>query len=760
MSPRALLLCALLAGCHKDLVEPADDAPPDEAPPAVTLRGAVAKGPLVLGSSVSVAMLGQTLAPTGELFQTATSDDLGAFEVEIAARGFAAIEASGFYYNEVTGALSLAPIQLRALTEVTDEGVQPASINLLTHIGAARAAHTSGMSIAEITANAELALQAVLGVPTAGLDADARGITTDLVQGDVPPSQYLLAVSSVFAQAAVDRGSSVDANLAELINTLAADFADDGQIAAELRAELDAAQSHVDPAQVREALAARLAALGSDAAVPELEHFLDSDLDGFANLHDLCPAVPDPDQADADSDGLGDACDCGSGTPDPGEACDDGNAAYGDGCRPDCSAELCGDGVIDPQEVCDDGPAPGPCADDCARVEACGDGEVDAAEACDDGNNIDGDTCEADCSLPRCGNGIHDVGEVCFGVDVIVPAGGSNGIALGDLNHDGVPDLVTAGTGGVIVHLGAGDATFVAGARVLFGTTAAGVGIADLNGDGDNDVVVADAFTGLLGVMLGDGAGGLGSADVTSSGPASGPSDLDLGDLDGDGRVDVVVSLLNGDAIVVLRGDGRGGLADPMPLDTSPFVLDQPTTVRLGLINPDAALDVVSLTLTNVGITALTLLGDGHGGFSTAGVAAPAQTDSLALGDLDNDGDLDAVASQSGFAAVTLLRNTAGNLRAWDAPLVGPTGPMCQPYGVALTDVNRDGFVDLLAACGGAYPGQAVFVNDGVGGLLPWYLGYGSATSSVAGADLDGDGAGDVVVADPGSVIVGRGEVW
>ena len=46
---------------------------------------------------------------------------------------------------------------------------------------------------------------------------------------------------------------------------------------------------------------------------------------------------------------------CGNGVVDHGEACDDGNTAVGDGCRPTCTIERCGDGIVDPQEQCDDG---------------------------------------------------------------------------------------------------------------------------------------------------------------------------------------------------------------------------------------------------------------------------------------------------------------------------------------------------------------------------------------------------------------------
>src|SRR6185436_18768346 len=71
---------------------------------------------------------------------------------------------------------------------------------------------------------------------------------------------------------------------------------------------------------------------------------------------------------------------CGDGHLDPGEICDDGNTASGDGCATDCkSDEACGNGMID----------------------------VAAAELCDDGNTLGDDGCSADClSDETCGNGI------------------------------------------------------------------------------------------------------------------------------------------------------------------------------------------------------------------------------------------------------------------------------------------------------------------------------------------------------------------
>jgi MYXO-CTERM domain-containing protein len=144
---------------------------------------------------------------------------------------------------------------------------------------------------------------------------------------------------------------------------------------------------------------------------------------------------------------------CGDGTLDPGEACDDGGNAPGDGCNAACVVEFCGDGIVnDVDEGCDDGAngddrdacldtcVPASCGDGFRRADItdpahpdyevcdpgitdtedpdfrvacqpgcagfCGDGRGDPGEGCDDGNNVSGDGCDATCAVEFCGDGV------------------------------------------------------------------------------------------------------------------------------------------------------------------------------------------------------------------------------------------------------------------------------------------------------------------------------------------------------------------
>jgi cysteine-rich repeat protein len=111
---------------------------------------------------------------------------------------------------------------------------------------------------------------------------------------------------------------------------------------------------------------------------------------------------------------------CGDGVHGPLEQCDDGNTVNGDGCSATCMVEIppgCGDGEVAGDEECDDAGESATCDIDCTFAQ-CGDSirNVSAAEACDDGNTTNGDGCSDDCHveiIPECGDGELDAGEEC-----------------------------------------------------------------------------------------------------------------------------------------------------------------------------------------------------------------------------------------------------------------------------------------------------------------------------------------------------------
>jgi cysteine-rich repeat protein len=416
---------------------------------SILLEGAVQKGPLLLGSSVDVAVLDSTGNPTGDVYGTFTINDLGEFWVEIPKSAPVSIVGSGYYYNEVSGGLSTGWISLRAIYLASKNEAQPILINPVTTLtyDRVRALHDQGQTFADAIALAEQELQVALGIGLADLEINQPGTSLDILGGDTPANAYLFAVSSVLAQAGVNLAGGVDgpidAHLQEFMNQISFDLADDGLIAAGLRATIDAAEFDLDTAAIEAGLAARLAHLGSNADVPDLDAVLDQDGDLLLNIADNCdrianqdqadadadehgdacdncPDVASPDQTDSDHDGVGDVCDveCGDGELDPDEQCDDANQDDTDECTSLCQSASCGDGFTQPSngEECDDGNEDP--SDGCSycQLSFCGDGFVGPDEQCDDGNDDSwSDDCTIFCELPTCGDGFHQEahGEAC-----------------------------------------------------------------------------------------------------------------------------------------------------------------------------------------------------------------------------------------------------------------------------------------------------------------------------------------------------------
>jgi len=277
---------------------PPDAGPADAGEESVTLSGAVQKGPLVLGSAVSVSPLDKDGVPTGEVFQTTTANDLGEFEIKLKHKGLVSIMASGYYFNEVTGCLSGAPITLRALVDV--EKSQAAFVNVITHVTYDRvlAFVKQGKEFkdASIQAESELRLAMKLGGTT--FNPGKIGMEMDITGGDDAGNAYLFAVSAVLAKVAQISapGTAADAQLQEFMNKAALDLADDGALSAANIDLIDAARGALGKFRVTMNMQKRLSDLGSTAPVPDLRRVFDTDGDGLVDAEDNCPLVANPEQ--------------------------------------------------------------------------------------------------------------------------------------------------------------------------------------------------------------------------------------------------------------------------------------------------------------------------------------------------------------------------------------------------------------------------------------------------------------------------------
>jgi hypothetical protein len=136
--------------------------------------------------------------------------------------------------------------------------------------------------------------------------------------------------------------------------------------------------------------------------------------------------------------------------------------------------------------------------------------------------------------------------------------------AAGDLNGDAAPDVVLSGSWGsgwaLQVLMGTGSGTFNASTPIPVSDFAAGLLVHDLNGDGKADVA-ALMYRGRLEVSYGDGAGGFTSVKTFAVNPNNIPTSISVGDLNRDGRIDLVVSSDAQMAVLLATADGLGAPA-------------------------------------------------------------------------------------------------------------------------------------------------------------------------------------------------------
>ncbi len=345
-------------------------------------------------------------------------------------------------------------------------------------------------------------------------------------------------------------------------------------------------------------------------------------------------------------------------------------------------------------------------------------------------------------------------------------------VCVGDMNNDGIPDLVvtTGRPDNVTVLLGRGDGQFRNPAsKVAVNENPGDMVLGDVNADRKLDLAFVSHDSYNVTLLLGDGKGGLSAAAnspvVMKEGQHPHTHGLALGDLDRNGKVDLVTVNNSDNDISIALGDGHGNFtrgSATFAVGPSPYPL------ALGDLNNDGFPDMVATT-TATGprrreqlpfSRALTLLlADGRGGFRASPL--PLRTGQpwfVALGDLNGDHKPDLVATHHDQSQLTVLLGDGKG--AFTETSSSPFDFGHSAFQVVLADVNRDGKLDALAASGNSV---RVMLGDGRGGFQtapgsPIITGGG--TWRIDLGDLNKDGKLDVVTSNSESqnisVLLGR----
>jgi hypothetical protein len=233
-------------------------------------------------------------------------------------------------------------------------------------------------------------------------------------------------------------------------------------------------------------------------------------------------------------------------------------------------------------------------------------------------------------------------------------------VAIGDLNGDGNPDLAIANQGGITVSvlLNSGDGSFQAKHDYATGDGPNSVAIGDLNGDGTLDLVTANEFAAGVSVLLNSGGGSFRAKRDYRTG--QNPNSVAIGDLNGDGTPDLATANVGdkegfADAVSVLANRGDGTFRANRDYRTGRV----PLSVAIGDLNRDGKPDLVT---SNFGPSTVSVLANrGDGSFQAKLDYRTGHTPySVAMGDLNGDGKPDLATANSVANTVSVLVNTPG----------------------------------------------------------------------------------------------------